>query len=65
MGGDDFCDHEITTYNTYSRGFDGGDCLELNKYPNCDVNNPGWIGNGICDRDKDGYNTEEESCGFD
>lgn len=66
VGGDNFCDHDITTYNTYSCGFDGGDCcLELNKYPNCDVNTPGWIGNNsICDRDKDGYNTEEE-CGFD
>lgn len=51
-------------YNTEECGWDGGDCIEFNeKYPNCTVDNPFWIGNNMCDEEYDGYNTKE--CGYD
>ena len=34
-------------YNTAKCGWDGGDCL-VAGYPNCHVQNPSRVGNGIC-----------------
>ena len=42
-------------------GYDGGDCIDFNKYPECYVEWPGWIGDGYCDVGL--YNTFE--CGYD
>ncbi len=52
----------VADYNTPECGFDGGDCcVEYNKYPDCKVYFPYWIGDGWC-RGSD-YNTPER--GFD
>ena len=52
--------------NTAECGFDGGDCKEFNNgfllsYPDCKVDHPVNIGNGICDHGD--YNTAE--CNYD
>lgn len=53
------CERE---YNTRECGFDGGDCLSFNKkYPNCVVDFPSKVGDGICN----GGLFETEVCGFD
>jgi len=49
--------------NTHECGSDGGDCSKFNEfYPNCNVENPDWVGNGNCDNNGD-YDTPE--CEFD
>ena len=48
--GNDRCDGG--PYNTKECGFDGKDCDKFNsEYPNCNVTNPSWVGDGICDGD--------------
>ena len=43
-------------------GYDGGDCLEfVQKYPNCKVPYPHWVGDGYCGGGK--YMSPE--CGYD
>ena len=59
-------------YNTEDCGFDGDDCRSYNelkdKYPDCDVDEPERIGDGVCDKiglgsgDQPYYN---EACGWD
>ena len=52
-------------FNTEECGWDGGDCI-ISEYPDCHVDYPTSIGNGVCDVDYNGaksYNTEE--CGWD
>eukprot|EP00979_Chaetoceros_neogracilis_P008756 scaffold1962_cov203-Chaetoceros_neogracile.AAC.1 len=46
-------------FNTEECGWDMGDCV-VPDYPDCRVDDPGWIGNGHCGG---GYNTID--CGFD
>ena len=46
--------------NTEECGWDGGDCEEFNKYPNCEMNPPSLFADGHCNED---YNTKE--CGWD
>jgi hypothetical protein len=59
--GDGYCNSG--EYNTEECGFDDGDCFEFNsKYPDCNVDEPFLIGDGMCIND-DEYNTKE--CGFD
>jgi hypothetical protein len=59
--GSGYCNGGV--YNTEECGFDGGDCEEFNTlYPNCTVDNPGWIGNEYCNKLAP-YDTFE--CGFD
>lgn len=48
-------------YNTEACKWDGGDCF-VPGYPHCHVNQPLWIGDGICNEDG-GFNTE--ACGWD
>ena len=61
MIGNGKCDRRA--YNTIECGFEAGDCDEFNaKYPNCNVDDLGWIGDGSCNG-FGGYNTIE--CGFD
>lgn len=49
-------------YNVAACSFDGGDCDSFNTlYPDCDVELPYWVGDGICDGPS--YNSTE--CGFD
>ena len=52
-------------FNTKECGYDGGDCKDFNakNYTNCNVENPFWVGDGVCDGDKKGYH--DESCGWD
>jgi len=52
-------------FNTIECGYDGGDCKDFNakNYTNCNVENPFWVGDGVCDGDKEGY--YDESCGWD
>ena len=50
--GDGVC-HKNPPYNSKACGFDNGDCMDFNeefknKYPNCNVENTGWIGDGFC-----------------
>ena len=50
-----FCDGK--NYNTIQCGFDGGDCIEVNNkkkslFSFCQVDNIGWIDDGICDGGK-------------
>ena len=57
---DTLCDGGL--YNTEECGWDGGDCVDFNdKYPDCKVDHPSWIGSGFCRGGE--YNTEE--CGWD
>ena len=59
--GDSVCDGG--EYNTADCGWDGGDCVEFNeKYPDCKVDYPSWIGDGRC-HNYNKSNTEE--CGWD
>lgn len=49
-------------YNTMECDWDGGDCLEFNeKYPDCKVPEPSFVGDGLCDTIP--YLSEE--CGWD
>jgi len=52
-------------FNTIECGWDGGDCKDFNgkNYTNCNVENPFWVGDGVCDGDKEDY--IDESCGWD
>jgi len=56
-------------FNTDQCGWDGGDCKDFNaeyttNTTNCNVPNPFWVGDGVCDGDsKEGYHVE--SCGWD
>ncbi len=54
-------------YNSEVCGWDGGDCETFNKdYPHCNVTNPFWVGDSICDGDEnmiEGY--MNETCGYD
>ena len=61
--GNEYCESEA---NTADCGFDGGDCKAYNNgfllnFPDCDVDYPFLLGNGICDHGN--YNTAE--CNFD
>ena len=65
--GNDIC---VKTYNNADCGWDGGDCEVFNKnmktkYPLCQVEYPGWLGNGFCNgnADKGPYNSAV--CGWD
>ena len=51
-------------YNTDECGNDGGDCLSpmIENFPDCEVENPQYLGSGICTR-YGNYNTKE--CGWD
>lgn len=53
------CERE---YNIKECGYDGGDCLSFNKkYPNCTVDDPDKVSDGICN----GGMYETKECGFD
>lgn len=59
--GNNVCDSGL--YKDHPSCFaDGGDCNSfLEEYPNCDVPNPSWINNGVCD----GLPYFTEECGLD
>ena len=62
MIGDGKC-HNYDPYNTEACGYDGGDCVAFNKYPNCTAGYYAYmIGDGIC-HNSDPFNTE--ACGYD
>ena len=43
------CDEDKDGYNTTGCGYDGTDCINLwPKQANCSVDNPAWIGHGVC-----------------
>ena len=57
--GDSLCD---AIYNVEKCNYDNGDCTNFNaEYPRCNVENPFWIGDGVCHGGA--YNTAR--CGFD
>jgi hypothetical protein len=56
--GDGVCHLE---FNTPSCGYDKGDCDLFNSYPNCNIPDPGQLGDGTCDSGT--YNTV--LCGYD
>ena len=57
--GNGICD---TKFNTSDCGYDDGDCFIVKEYPNCIVDSPSLIGDGICTIEAP-YNTAD--CGFD
>ncbi len=53
------CNVQLSTIDC---AFDEGDCKKIDQFPNCNVNEPSRVGDGLCD-EIDGYNTAE--CGWD
>ena len=49
-------------FNNERCNYDGGDCRDFNeRFPDCKVPEPGFVGDGLCDTEP--YFTEE--CGYD
>ncbi|GFH56421.1 hypothetical protein CTEN210_12897 [Chaetoceros tenuissimus] len=61
--GNGYCNHD-DGLNIEECGWDGGDCL-VDGYPDCHVQFPHFIENGVCDYlvEEGSYNSKE--CGFD
>lgn len=56
-----FCD---LVYSNKECGYGSGDCL-VDGYPDCHVDRPHFIGNGICDEGKHGGSYDTEVYGYD